>query len=325
MIKITIAIPAYNVEAYVERCLQSTVSQDLPSEEYEVIIINDGSTDGTLERIRLFSAEHPNIVVFDKKNEGLSLTRNMVIDKARGEYILFLDSDDYLQDNCLQDIYTKMSINSLDILEHGFVNVDGSGKELEHSAFDYITKRESGCVVTGRDYMLQQNDIVSIICSKVYRLKFLRDNNLRMFPIRHEDEEFTPRALYLAKRVMYDPARYYIYVVREGSIMSSYRETNFFDIVTAMGRLNDFLRTRVSADDIEICNFFNNRISMLTIQMFKRSVKDGHTFQPRLTERIKESGLFPLCPTKKSFYVKLFNISPMLLARYYKMKFKFKL
>ena len=99
---LSIIVPVYNVEKYLEKCVRSTQVQDVPSSEYEVIMINDGSPDNSLAIAERLAAELPNVKVFSQKNQGLSAARNSGMTYAKGDYYMFLDSDDLLAANCLQ-------------------------------------------------------------------------------------------------------------------------------------------------------------------------------------------------------------------------------
>ena len=96
MIKISVIVPVYNVEKFLSTCLESILDQGLSEQEYEIILINDGSIDGSLAICNLYAKAHSNIHVYSQENQGVSLARNLGMSKARGEWVMFLDSDDYL-------------------------------------------------------------------------------------------------------------------------------------------------------------------------------------------------------------------------------------
>src|SRR5690606_24149359 len=96
MLRLSIIIPMYNVEPYIERCLSSLQDQDIPMEEYEIICINDGSPDNSREVVIRFQRQNKNIILIDQSNQGVSKARNNGINVARGKYLLFVDPDDYI-------------------------------------------------------------------------------------------------------------------------------------------------------------------------------------------------------------------------------------
>ena len=101
--KISIVVPVYNVEKYLDRCIKSLLNQSI--EEYEILLIDDGSKDNSGKMCDEYQRRDSRIKVFHKENEGLGLTRNYGMNQAAGEYILFVDSDDYIAQECLKDLY----------------------------------------------------------------------------------------------------------------------------------------------------------------------------------------------------------------------------
>ncbi|MFC5684419.1 glycosyltransferase family 2 protein [Flavobacterium sp. MAHUQ-51] len=114
--KLSIIIPVYNTETYLERCLESVFSQDLALKDYEVIAINDGSTDGSLEILKDFESRYENLIVLSQENEGEAATRNRALQIACGKYITFVDSDDAIEPNTLKTIIKRAEIDTLDML-----------------------------------------------------------------------------------------------------------------------------------------------------------------------------------------------------------------
>lgn len=107
-IKISIIVAAFNVEEYIDRCLESLTNQDLDSDEYEIIIVNDGSTDSTLEKLNDWKSGFENIIVISQKNKGQSAARNTALKQAIGEYVFYVDADDYILDNCLKSLFISL-------------------------------------------------------------------------------------------------------------------------------------------------------------------------------------------------------------------------
>ena len=115
--KLTIIIPIYNVEPYIKRCLMSCILQDSSlGEEYEIICVNDGTKDKSAEIAKEIALSYNGVVVIDQENGGLSSARNTGLSYARGEYVWFVDSDDYIEENCLPRILSYLN-EDLDILQ----------------------------------------------------------------------------------------------------------------------------------------------------------------------------------------------------------------
>lgn len=117
--KLSIVIPVYNSEEYLRDCLNSVFDQCLPPDEYEVICVNDGSTDSSLEILRRYSEKHSNLKIISQKNAGQGAARNAGADAARGKYLWFVDSDDFVDTDCFKDIVGIMETKSVDFLTIG--------------------------------------------------------------------------------------------------------------------------------------------------------------------------------------------------------------
>ena len=110
--KLSLIIPMYNVELYIEKCLNSCINQDLSADEYEIIIVNDGSKDNSLSIAESIAQKHNNVRIITQTNGGLSSARNTGLINSRGEYIWFIDSDDWIEPNVLKELYTTASNNN---------------------------------------------------------------------------------------------------------------------------------------------------------------------------------------------------------------------
>lgn len=120
MIKLSIIVPVYNVAELIKKCVDSLLCQDIPSEEYEILLINDGSTDNSLQIIENLARKHSNIKVYSKPNGGQSSARNWGLRHALGKYIWFVDSDDFIETNVLGKVLGKVEKDSLDVLCFSF-------------------------------------------------------------------------------------------------------------------------------------------------------------------------------------------------------------
>ncbi len=233
--KLSIIIPAYNVEQYIVKCLESCSNQDVDKNDYEVIVINDGSTDNSLVFAEKVSESYPNIKIFSQQNMGLSAARNKGIEEATGDYIWFVDSDDWIEENCLCDIWNYFDKN-LDLLQIQYrltydnqSSVDGN-KCIIDGIKDGQTLTLSGGIETPAPFT-------------IYKRSFLLENNLKFKSgIYHEDCEFKPRALLLANRVSSTPVICYNYYQRiSGSITSNYKVKNAKDMLEVLNSLYSFI------------------------------------------------------------------------------------
>lgn len=218
--KVSVIIPVYNVEKYIKDCIQSVISQTLKN--IEIIIVNDGSTDDSIDKIKKLVKENDNISVINKKNGGLSSARNEGLKHAQGEYVIFIDSDDYIERDFLEKLYIEAKNYDLDIACGGYKKYFANGGIEKKTRNDELM--DLG-VVKGVDFLLVQlenNDYRMEVWDDLYRREFLINNNLLFTEdLLHEDEDFTPRALLVANRVKLVKTYGYLYRQRENSIMST--------------------------------------------------------------------------------------------------------
>ncbi len=205
-IKVSIIIPVYNVEKYLEECLDSAVNQTL--KDIEIICVNDGSTDNSLDILKKYERKYKNITIINQENKGLSGARNSGLKIAKGKYVYFFDSDDIIDINLCKECYEISETKELDILTFdASVFYDDNSLESIHK-FDYSRKdilNEE--VMKGDDYYNYSylNKVYrSSACIIFINRKFLYKNQLNFYEgILHEDELFTTKSIILADKVSY--------------------------------------------------------------------------------------------------------------------------
>ena len=226
----------YGVEAYIERCLMSCINQDVKlGYDYEIICINDGTQDKSAEIAREIAANHQGVIVVDQENGGLSIARNNGLKKAKGDYVWFVDSDDWINDECLGRITRKLE-GDIDILHLQYRWVYDDESKSFDEPFTILDEIKSGREVT------LQGGLPAPAQFSIYRREFLLDNKLEFVKgIYHEDSEFKPRAVYFAKKISSDDAVSYNYYQRPaGSIMSSFSLKRAKDIIYVNNSLYRF-------------------------------------------------------------------------------------
>lgn len=219
----SIIIPVYNVEKYVEKCIRSCENQDILKEDYEVIVVNDGSPDGSLAIVERLAKEYSNLKVISQENGGLSSARNTGMRNASGNYYMFVDSDDWIDVNCLGKLSAKLNAENPDALAICAANVINGMPKRRQSYPDDTP-------IAGRDLLRKR--VSPCAPFSIWKSSFLKENNLEFFEgIFHEDSEFTPRAYYMAKKVSFiNDIIYYVYQ-NPTSITRSVNPKKAFDLV----------------------------------------------------------------------------------------------
>ena len=252
--KVSVIIPIYNIEKYIIQCLNSIIKQKL--KEIEIIVVNDGSSDNSLQIALNFSKNDNRVIILSQINRGLSEARNTGVKYSKGKYIYFIDGDDYLDENCLLDLYNQAIKNNLDII---FFNAEPFLDDLKEKINinlmnifnDYLLyyKRKGNYegVLNGTEIfskMIEENDYLSSACLQFIKKEFYINEGLSFYPgILHEDNLFTFIAILLAKRTSYIKNIYYKRRIHIDSIMTtSFNVKNLYGYFIVYCELIKFLQ-----------------------------------------------------------------------------------
>ncbi len=208
MPKISIIIPVYNSEKYLNKCLDSVFRQTF--KDFEIIIVNDGSPDNSQAIIDSYKAMHPEVIsAHIQENAGQASARNRGIDLARGEFIMFVDSDDYLHPEALEKSLRCAADNESDIVCFNmFYDTDGKISEFNYRIFESDTPIKK--------YILNETSP----CNKLFRRQLLQENSLRFREgIIYEDLELIPRLALFTEKIAFIDNRLYYYVIHSDSTM----------------------------------------------------------------------------------------------------------
>ena len=228
---LSIIVPVYNVEKYIRSCIESIFRQNLDESIFEVIIVNDGTEDRSMEVIQDIISEHSNIIIINQENLSLSVARNNGIVKAKGEYIIMPDPDDLLVDDSLSVLLEKAISSKVDLVVADFLEMTDEEIEstIEIKQLEIVFDEKSG-----KELFLEDlNPYECYVWRTIYRRDFLLDNNLKFYPgIRYQDIPFTHECYFtigLANRLNFKSAK---------TMFVSYQETK--------NRMNDSERARVT-------------------------------------------------------------------------------
>lgn len=251
--KLSIVIPVYNTEPYLEACLASCLKQDVDLSDYELVIVNDGTKDNAMAIAERFAKEYPNITIISQENAGLSAARNAGLVVSKGDYVWFVDSDDCIDKKALSLIFNKIE-DKPDVI---CLQAKRSDTYVLRNVF-------SGNVSNGHDVLLHDfSDWDRCVPYFVFNRQFLDNHVLRFYVgIFHEDDEFTPRALFFAEKVsVIDTPMYYYLVKTDNTITKSSNPKKSYDNITVAESLRDFKEKHVKVEDIK--QVFDNHISLI--------------------------------------------------------------
>ena len=213
VMKLSIIVPIYNVAPYLRKCVDSLLAQDIS--DYEIILVDDGSPDECPQICNQYAERYSNIKVIHQPNAGLSAARNTGIAAATGDYIMFVDSDDYLQPNVLGALMEQVRRDNLDVLRFNYQNVN---EQYEVFLPFKDAKRDvdySEDIVDGESFLNKRLGPACYAVLFIVRHELLQDC-LFTPNIYFEDTDWTPRMLIKAKRVASTPLVVYNYLWRQG-------------------------------------------------------------------------------------------------------------
>ena len=246
---ISVIMPCYNTEQYVEETLKSVLNQSF--KDYEIICLNDGSTDGTLEILNRYQKLYSNIRVISSEHYGVAYQRNTGVQCARGKYIYYVDSDDLLKENCLETLYQHSEADNLDVL---YFEADSfyETKEIEEAFPQFLTlyhrhKAYDGIYDGRKLYIQMENagDIKMQLGMQFIRRQFLLDNDIKFGMERYfEDNLYTIQVMIKADKARCVRDNLYLRRVRANSIMTTsenkMRFECYLEVITGLMKILEY-------------------------------------------------------------------------------------
>ncbi len=230
MPKLSIIIPVYNVEKYVSNCLESILNQ--PFKDLEVICVNDGSSDKSLSVLQEYKNRDERIIIIDKKNEGSGVARNSALAIARGEYIFFVDGDDWIEENSLDKMISEADKLQTDILIFGGLSYyEEKGRKGGYSA-NKLPKKYLNKIFSSEDIKKDVFKFPSTAWTKLYRREFLMKNNIKFQEIKvGQDQLPFFHSMITAEKIALLPQNLYCYRKnRKGAVTAVKKKKNFSPI-----------------------------------------------------------------------------------------------
>ncbi|MDR2790731.1 MAG: glycosyltransferase [Campylobacteraceae bacterium] len=220
---VSVIVPIYNVEVYLKKCVDSIINQT--HKNLEIILVDDGSPDNCGKICDEYAAKDKRIRVIHKPNGGLGDARNAGLDIAKGEYIAFVDSDDYIAENAYEELINTAKKEAADIVISGFYYVKKSGIFLYEKSLEGLNKEEIL-------YQFLSDNYHSSVCNKFFKAKLFKE--LRFTAIRFEDLFIMPSLILAAKKISFTPKAYYYYLhTNETSLTSSKDARNKYGLFMA--------------------------------------------------------------------------------------------
>lgn len=329
MIKLSIIVPIYGVEQYLRKCVDSLLTQDI--DNYEIILVDDGSPDSCPRICDEYAAAHENIRVVHRKNGGLSAARNSGIEAAHGEYVMFVDSDDYIEPNVLKGLMAQVERDNLDVLRYRLqyvrqvdvkhldaARLDSSNldaAQLEYQVFNPYKKDP----FNGNDYSEVPTDGVSFLNSRMntqcYAWQFvikqeLLDGCIFTPGIYFEDTDWTPRLLCKAQHVASTNTVVYNYLMREGSITNAVNRSKQKKVLDDKMRLVETMlrQSQVLQKQGGDNKWFASMITDTVISIITIIAVQFYNERDSYLNHLKELDVYPI--QSRHYKARLINLSP---------------
>lgn len=292
--KVSIIVPVYNMELYVERCVDSLVHQTL--KDIEIILVNDGSTDKTDQILQKLSEQYENIIYLKKENGGQASARNMALDIVKGDYVGFVDSDDWIDLDMYENMYDCAIANDSDIVVCNTVDEYGDHQVFHHQS-DVGKFRKCGSV-----------------CNKIFRRTLIGDVR---FPVGlwYEDLCFGVKLLMKTEEIKYVEGHHYHAFNREGSTMNNNDSVKNLDMITVMKDIIDYAKREGLYDsfayDLEYMTIEHilitsiNRVAVQKNQEKGRVIKEMRNFVLSQYPHFQKDAVFREFSSKNQLIAKM--------------------
>ncbi|MGL4946332.1 MAG: glycosyltransferase [Cetobacterium sp.] len=311
---LSVIIPAYNVEKYVKRCVDSILNQTL--KEIEIIIIDDGSTDKTSEICSQLAIKHSSIIYKKVTNGGCSKARNLGIDIARGDYIAFLDSDDWVHEDMYKDMLDKAKKEKADVVICGFKKLDETKKII--STVQVIERYSS------ESYTDSKTEWFASPCNKIYKKEMIKNNNIKFLlnVYTGEDMFFNFVCFFFSEKVVSIQKTYYNYFMNSASVSNNYK--NRTDIYIVLDELIAFYKKNEvynkNLDKIRECFKYHGIMYPFDVlqKMNENKIENWKLFYKDIKKNINRFKELKTLDNQLYYYYRIIRLKMIFLKKYKK-------
>ena len=310
---VSVIVPIYNVEAYLRRCVDSILNQTYIN--LEIFLVDDGATDGCPLICDEYAAKDSRIKVIHKKNGGLSDARNVAIDVMTGEYVLFIDSDDYVHHAIVEVLYRSLQEHKSDI------SIASHGDIFNEDVLDLSSKQDNTVTTfsakDGLETMLYQRDITTSAWGKLYKAELFSDGIRYPKGKLCEDLDTTYKLFAKSDKIVLNSAKLYYYLQRDDSIIKSSFKPGRADALKFAEDQLDFVRARFPDIEKAACNRLFMEAIFIMLTMSKKDQVSYRKVWHECVDTLRAQGKVVLFDTKSpkiySTYALLSLISPSLI------------
>lgn len=321
----SIIIPCYNIEEYIASTIKSVLNQSY--QNWELILVNDGSKDNTLNIIKEFKKKEKRITVINQNNKGVSSARNIGLKKAEGEFIFFLDGDDFIRPDLLFKANKIFNENpDVDIFSFGFNIVNKKNQVIKSYTYD----DKDGHIFSSNDFMnlYLTKKIRQTMCSFIVKKEVLDKNKIYFSKnISYgEDQEVQLKSVFHSNKIFYSSKPFFEYLQRENSAVNNNISIKRIDLIKVISSLREYFMS--NKIDNELLKDLNNYLSMIFIFLFREGVKQNATsfYFKKLASYsnvLKKTSInFTKYGVINYFASRLYLINPNLLSLFFKLVYR---
>ena len=290
--KLSIIVPVYNAEKWLRRCVESLLDQDIDKSEYEILLVDDGSKDGSLAIANELAASYSNIRVFTQPNAGPGAARNRGIDNANGQYLMFVDADDYIKPDSLSPILEQAISNDLDLCFYRLLVLTQEGNHI--GGCEVITNN----ICTG-EYAMKHGADIGSACICILSSKLLQENGIRFTSIHQgEDTLFMTEAMAFASRLKFLPQAIYVYDLTRDTSASRLVEIHKEKLMDSLFIAYQTHALASRGLTLPLSEFLHQRANSMivsqVIEVLEYRKKYGEAFTIEYFKKAQEFNLFPI-------------------------------
>ena len=318
-VKLSVIVPLYNSAAWLPKCLDSLLCQDLDDSEYEIICVDDGSPDHSKDLAVSYSVEHPNVKVVSQENQGTAGARNTGMRHAVGRYLCFVDPDDYVEKNVYGGLVKRMEEENLDMLRFNYYLVDEQYQKMEKSEmenrFDYSSQ-----LLTGAEFLGKRLDVSCYVWAYIFRSSLIKDNGIWCIQGEYiDDTPWLPQVCMKANRVdLTDQCVYYYYQRSEGLVRAKSPEAMVKKIDGVSGLISTLQRQLKNVTDSDVRQWYESVLAFCSVSLLSMVALSRYQDSKATIKRLKSMGVFPLHKIRwipsADKKVSMINISPQLFC-----------
>lgn len=307
MVKFSIIIPVYNIQDYIEECINSVLEQSYKS--YEIILVNDGSTDNSGRICEEFASKISGVKVIHKKNGGLSSARNEGIKVANGDYLMFLDGDDFIKEEALKNLSEVIyDFPNIDLICGKFIKLSPSGN-FQYEKFQFPNVNRMSGVEGLTSFFKNIPIIMWSACRTIFKTSFFKENNFKFKEgITSEDLELIPKIYMKASSIAVCNKPFYIYRLgRSESIINTVNEKRFYDVINIIKSYLEILENDKNKN-FEFIKFFKEQLANIYVRyLLLLNELPSKKFLKVFNEMLELKFIIDSSSSRRGTYIKIFR------------------